>query len=190
MSDRRQGCVYYKSGQCTRYLRCLCEDQANEPPTTDGQCPASMQPFVTTRSFELVCYGCGVEFDLSKFMPVKNRDHVKPKGGLWTSPIDSEWGWKDWCESEEFGDLSVNFRLRFFGRVYVVDSMAAVEALPWRKAEWSDLLMWPDYEAISDVDAIHVTIEGERATRYEEPSLYGWDCETVWIMNPACISSW
>jgi len=151
----------------------------------------SLQPFATTRSFELVCYGCGVEFDLSKFENPRNRDHVKPAGGLWTSPIDSEWGWKDWCELNEWGDLSSHFCLRFTGRVYVIDSMRAAKQLPWRKPSWYSRFAWPDYEAIKGVDAIHMTVEGERATRYYgEPSFCGWDCETVWIMNPACVTPW
>lgn len=165
-------------------------DEGKVTMSNNATSPASMQPFVTTRSFELVCYGCGNELDLSKFESPKNRDHVKPSGGLWTSPIDSEWGWKDWCESEDWGDLGSHFRLRFTGRVYVIDSMDAAKQLPWRKPSWSSHVAWPDYEAIVGIDAIHMTVEGEQATRYDEPSLYGWDCETVWIMNPACISSW
>jgi hypothetical protein len=155
---------------------------------TLGDVYRTMQSFICTRSFDLVCYGCGNEFDLSKFESVKNRNHVKPSGGLWTSPIDSEWGWKDWCKSNEWGDLSSSFRLRFTGRVYVIDSMDAAKQLPWRKPSWSSHVAWPDYESIVGIDAIYMTLEGEEATRYDEPSLYGWDCETVWIMNPICVS--
>ena len=44
------------------------------------------------------------KFEKDKFELVKNRlDASKPKGGLWASRIDSPNGWKDWCESNEFG---------------------------------------------------------------------------------------
>lgn len=37
------------------------------------------------------------------FMEIKNQEmFVKPKGGLWASPIQSKFGWKDWCKSENF----------------------------------------------------------------------------------------
>jgi hypothetical protein len=41
-------------------------------------------------------YGAS-KFDLDKFVPVKNADFgwTKPDcGGLWGSPVDSEYGWK------------------------------------------------------------------------------------------------
>ena len=49
-------------------------------------------------------YGAN-KFDRSKFLPIINQDHdwTKPKsGGLWASSIDAKFGWKQWCESEDF----------------------------------------------------------------------------------------
>ena len=48
----------------------------------------------------------------------------------------------------------------------------------------------PDYEAmITDgVDAIYLTERGQRETSYSVPAnLYGYDCESVLVMNPDCI---
>ena len=43
------------------------------------------------------------EFLTSKFNPIKNRlDLGKPSGGLWASPVNSPFGWRDWCECESF----------------------------------------------------------------------------------------
>jgi len=46
-----------------------------------------------------------------------------------------------------------------------------------------------DFLAIakSGIDALWLTVRGERATRYTTPGLYGWDCECVLIMNPGCF---
>lgn len=52
---------------------------------------------------QLIHYGHS-DFNIAKFKPIKNDDYgwVKPNGGLWTSPLESNWGWKDWCISEGF----------------------------------------------------------------------------------------
>ena len=52
-----------------------------------------------------------VHFGATKYnpelvQPIKNENWAKPKGGLWTSPVNSEWGWKHWCEAESFRDCN------------------------------------------------------------------------------------
>lgn len=52
-------------------------------------------------------------------------------------------------------------------------------------------IYYPDFEAMirSGIDAIWLTPKGERETRFSHPkNLYGWDCESVLIMNPNGIS--
>ena len=40
---------------------------------------------------------------LHEIQPVKNeRFFSKPTGGLWASPVDEPFGWKEWCEREHF----------------------------------------------------------------------------------------
>lgn len=29
----------------------------------------------------------------------------KPKGGIWTSPVESKYGWDRWCQDENFGNI-------------------------------------------------------------------------------------
>jgi len=145
---------------------------------------------------ELVTYGCGKSFDIKKFQPVKNRMHIKPKGGLWASPINSEFGWKDWCKIESFGDLSYSFEFLFEGNVFVVDSLKDIESIPWIELNYypvikSPFTKFPDFEKILllGYDAVLLTRKGEQETRFSEPvCLYGWDCESVLIMNPSGIS--
>lgn len=145
---------------------------------------------IATKTMHLVSYGGNGEWDPSKFDPISNARFIKPKGGLWTSPIGSEWGWKDWCEAEGFGldQLKNAFEIDYTGRTLVIDSLADAAEMPWLLI--GNCLRCPDFEAIeaSGVDAIHLTVNGERETRLVmEHSLYGWDCETVLIMNPATI---
>jgi len=137
----------------------------------------------------LITYGCGKKFDRKKFNSIKNRMHVKPEGGLWASPINSTWGWKDWCESESYGDLSSNFEFEFEGNVFVINSLQDAMKMPWREVEGYRSIKYPDYEKMIELgyDAILLTENGQQETRYSEPSLYGWDCESVLVMNPSGV---
>jgi hypothetical protein len=142
---------------------------------------------------KLITYGCGKKFDHRKFKPIKNRMHVKPEGGLWASPVGAEYGWREWCEAENYGDLSCSFTFEFEGNVFVIDSLEDAARLPWVSIEIEGLpnipgfyLKYPDFEKMIELgyDAIYMTDSGQAATRFGNPSLYGWDCECVLIMNP------
>jgi len=51
---------------------------------------------------KLIHYGAR-EYNPDLVQPITNANTwCKPYGGLWTSPVDSKWGWKDWCKAEEF----------------------------------------------------------------------------------------
>ena len=51
---------------------------------------------------KLIHYGSD-SYNPDKFQPIRNRhSFVKPFGGLWTSPINSNWSWKHWCLSAEW----------------------------------------------------------------------------------------
>ena len=135
----------------------------------------------------LITYGNGEEFVPSKFMPVENIPFfVKPKGGLWASPVNAARGWSEWCKSEEFGDLSNNFTFVFDGNVFVIDSLRSATSMPWIGHNY---MKSPDFEKMIEqgYDAIYLTEEGQIKTRFSTPSLYGWDCECILIMNPECI---
>jgi len=94
---------------------------------------------------------------------------------MWTSPANSEYGWRDWCEDENWGrsdDDSV-YRLTVDGSVdiYVIDSH---DDLRFSKR-------YPDYESVfKEYDGIHLTREGQIDTRIgSEADLCGWDVECV-----------
>lgn len=137
----------------------------------------------------LVTYGCGDGYRSGKFQPIRNREFVRPNGGLWASPVGCDWGWRERCLAEEFGDLTTQFGFVFRGEVLRIDSFADAVAMPWQDSP-SPICNWPDYEVMQrvGVDAIHLTEDGQDATRFSRPSLYGWDCECVLIMNPKGIT--
>lgn len=134
----------------------------------------------------LVHYG-SEEFALSKFSPIANYAH-KPKGGLWASPVDSKHSWKDWCIGEQFGlsRLDISFEFIFDGNAFVIDGIKDCEKL--MMAEVMPNYRVIDFERMSQsYDAIYMTARGEGDTRYSDYHLYGWDCESVLVMNPNVI---
>jgi hypothetical protein len=121
-------------------------------------------------------------------MPIKNRNFVKPTGGLWASPVDSEFGWKEWNEQNQFRDCSQSFSLRLKenARLYVIDTLQDLESAPLLQYEYMTLI---DFEALAkDYDGIWLTFEGMAETRFSTPlDLYGWDCESVLLFNDECF---
>lgn len=140
----------------------------------------------------LIHYG-NYDFDDQKFEEVKNREWMKPKGGLWTSPITSKWGWKDWCNAENFRECNISnsfeVKLNENAKILIINSCYDLDKI--LKISFKlDLIGRKilDYEKLAQqYDAIHLTENGQRKTRYSINNLYGWDCETVFIMNKNCF---
>ena len=139
---------------------------------------------------QCIIYGCGRRFDRDKFDPVKNRG-VKPEGGLWASPLDSECGWRDWCISEDFNLPFPQDRFTFsvIGRVFTVDSVMDAVKLPWIHELGYGCLGIINFEMLIEIGfgAVWLTARGQEATRFSSPSLYGWDCESVLVLDPDCV---
>jgi hypothetical protein len=118
---------------------------------------------------------------------------VKPQGGLWTAPIGGcGTAWTDWCVSESYGTPDAPITLVVpdpAAVVYVVDTIDDLRALegayyqpgPGGFSTWPQL-SWKRMAA--DLDAVWLTDAGQWATRFSTPSLYGWDCETVFWLQP------
>jgi hypothetical protein len=126
---------------------------------------------------------------------IVNDNWTKPKGGLWTSPIDSKWGWKDWCKSEDFRecDESNSFRLIFNidAKILIIDSFKDLIKLPMCVFLCGSYQKeFPDFEFLAtQYDAIWLTEKGLNETHLSHPiNLYGWDCESVLILNPHCVT--
>lgn len=134
------------------------------------------------------------QYQPSKIKPIENGRWVKPKGGLWTSPINSNWGWKDWCEGENFRDCNEanSFKLKFKSdaKIMIIDSLKDLLDLPKCNIDYGDNYKkeYPNFELLATMcDAIWLTEKGQNETHLSYPiSLYGWDCESVLILNGEC----
>ncbi len=146
---------------------------------------------VRQETLYLITYGRGEKFCPEKFEAVTNKTFIKPSGGLWASPVDSKFGWADWCRQESFGDLTSSFEFSYTGNILIIDTVTDLEDMLWFKPEPLHWIEIPDFEAIREtgIDAIWLTESGQWATRLSDPrNLYGWDCESVLILNPKGIN--
>lgn len=136
-----------------------------------------------------VHYGSN-EFDICKFNEVINRPgFCKPRGGLWASPCTTKYGWRDFCLENDFNthkiSSSFSFKLKHGTKVYRIDSYNSLIKLPL-------LDTYPDFERLKqNYDAIWLTYKGlEETEQYLNLiNLYGWDCESLLILNKHCIKT-
>ncbi len=131
-------------------------------------------------------------FDRNRFMPIRNeRCFTKPRGGLWASPVDAEYGWKKWCDENEFRecnlDNSFTFTLSPEARVLYIGNIGDLDGLPQVKNEfsysgWCQL----DFEKLLEMgyDAVEISISADNRLYW---ALYGWDCDSIVILNPNVI---
>ena len=143
-------------------------------------------------------------FDSSKFVPIKNQTFIKPLGGFWASPVDSTYGWREWNDRSGFAKIveeeSFQFTLKENANVLHIYETNDLKDLPKETIPGFPILsdsispIYLDFEKIleSGVDAIELHLTEER--RYDNDflkglywSLYGWDCDSILIMNPDII---
>lgn len=128
---------------------------------------------------------------------IRNLDQfTKPSGGFWASRKGDPFGWKRWCEREDFRlnrlERSFEFVLKDFAKVAVLSNSKDLIPMPKLKDSWKphkdshDLFVdWCclDFEALSKIyDAIEIT--NIRELYWD---LYGWDCNSILIMNPDIV---
>ncbi len=151
-------------------------------------CPADQ-----VENLEVIHYGNN-SYDPSLVGSIINREWVKPDGGLWTSPVDVEYGWDMWCEQQHYADCRIDnsFRLKFNAgtKIAIINSFSHLFALPkiMVPRPFVGMKYYLDFELLAQhIDAIWLTDTGQWATRNTKPmNLYGWDCESILIMNPDC----
>ena len=140
-------------------------------------------------------------FDRKKFVPIQNQEcRNKPSGGFWGSPVDSEYGWKDWCKDNDFRECdeqnSFAFSLKSEANIYYIRTVDAANNLPRAQGRYGidDILSETPYSMIMGVDFEAMVRGGIDAILYEQSAcpplywkLYGWDCDSILVMNPEIV---
>lgn len=130
-----------------------------------------------------------------KFNRIQNGSFIKPKGGLWLSPYtkDNEYTsqWHYFLTNEmdinTKGMKGTIVRIKENARILVIDSLDDLKKI-FEKYELpldvSTFFRVLDFEKLAkDYDAILLTEKGQWLTRLSQPNLYGWDIESMLVMN-------
>ncbi len=138
------------------------------------------------------------QFDPLLNFPIKNEYcWVKPKGGLWASRKNASFGWKDWCAREEFRDCkdecSFEFVLRDESRIATISTLPQLRRLPSIENSRIASSYLIDFEKCVrlGIDAIELCWYGQEFENVASGDLYfelyGWDCDSIVVLNPDTI---
>lgn len=151
------------------------------------------------------------KIDPEKFEEVKNCFlRNKPKGGLWTSPENSKWGWKDFVMSENYQEKRylknmTLITLKPTAKIYIIKDIDSYLNCTLRNVMYEDQIselltkhQYIDFEQLSkEYDALWVTEEAieklgsiDLLGDFCLGPLNGWDVETVLLFNLDCIESY
>lgn len=131
------------------------------------------------------------EVDLNNY---KSTYLNKPIDGLWASPVNSKWGWKDWCESENWNTESLNkhfmFTLSPNSKIYVINTLRDLTKISTIKNQYGTLII--DFKKLiaNNYDGIYVTLNAVSKLRYAGAKIEGlssWDCESICVFNKNII---
>jgi len=160
------------------------------------------------KDFGKVAYFSDKAFDKKLIAPIENRHWNKPNGGLWVSPLleDNVSEWSKWTQEEAFSYNSVSdafiqeINFHEDSKVLMIDSREdfnkIIEIYGIDNAPYGISSKVFDFEKMSkDWDVVWLTDSGQWETRYDEddriagPNLYGWDLESMLVLNKNCIIS-
>jgi len=143
----------------------------------------------TMNRMEYIHYG-SKKFTPKLFHPITNYS-VKPDGGLWASPVNAKYGWKEFCTREGFRveklRTSFKFTLAENANILRLTSAAQLNELPKapNNIDKEYAAVFLDFEKLmaDGVDAIQVNITGDGLYN----KLNGWDCDSILILNKNII---
>lgn len=132
------------------------------------------------------------KFDIDKFVAPKSRHYLnKPRGGLWASRIDAKYGWKQWNSESGFTtcreDNAFMFKISESANVLYINYVEDIYKLPDQNTDLDlTCIKTVNFEQLmSDgIDAIELNISNDWGL-YD--ALYGWDCDSILILNPNII---
>jgi hypothetical protein len=147
---------------------------------------------------EYIHYGHD-SFRSELFVPIRNHEmFTKPHGGLWASAVNAPFGWKEWTERENFRKgsytCSFRFRLKDEAKVCHIYRIRDLKGLPQVDNEFNLTWCMLDFEKMLsdgwDAIELHLSEEDMTGVGFLEGlywQLYGWDCDSILVMNPDVI---
>lgn len=153
-----------------------------------------------------ITYGKGNSFDKEKLPKVEDLEiELSPinkiQKTLWGSPIDANYGWKDWCESESFNTNkllnSFQWTLKPEAKVLYIedlqdifDKVPFIEAPLFKGSSWKSTFV--DFKKIiSEYDAMEISMDngylGHMFVDKREECFNSWDCDSIMVFNREMI---
>lgn len=134
------------------------------------------------------------------FNPVQNGLNLnKPCGGLWASPVGSEWSWHGFCKRNDLlrGRLGLSFEFELSQNARVLEltpdnvwDLPVDEKSPFKRCPPEERNFLAMVEAI-DFEALAREYDVLVCSLTENPGLYwllyGWDCDCILVLNPEVI---
>lgn len=146
---------------------------------------------------EYIHYG-SPKFSPEAFEPISQLPWWnKPEGGLWASPVEAKFGWKQWNESSRFqkcsDDCAFRFHLNQNAIVIHIKSIDDLKVLAQKgHAYKTNGRFFFEFKKMMKrgVDAIELHLSDDQPCTFEDSlywALYGWDCDSIIVLNPAVI---
>ena len=133
---------------------------------------------------------------------------MKPKSALWGSPIDAEFGWREWCEAENYipGKRHMSFdeyfktyftwTLKDDSKIYTISDMNDIQKLAYyigiihRSDKFFNYYIL-DYKMAYDmgytaIELCNPTL-GHRFFNDLELLFNSWDCESIVVLDPSKV---
>lgn len=146
------------------------------------------------------------KFD-KKRVTCKRPSHLgsKPNYGLWASPLDTNWGWKDWCDNEGYMECTEenSFMFSLTSTAKILNIFTEDDIMPYisRSEQWAVLSDWrthiygsaPKTSVIDTIDWDKIVSDGYDAVElYNSIDLHytvfnSWDCDSIVILNPDIV---
>lgn len=151
-------------------------------------------------------YG-STKFDPTHGFPIRNaNDWSKPIGGLWASRVDASYGWKHWCEGEDYcrceKSNSFEFTMKDPSKVAVIRNKTDLLKLPTVVSDYllkrsedlgTDIPLFINFEEClrRGIDAIELCWFGDEYGGQRGDNMnyimIGWDCDSIVVLNPEAV---
>ena len=142
--------------------------------------------------FDKKYFNCNDVISLNPFDPIN-----KPRYGFWASPIDAEFGWKDFCEQNQMEDMmggvKFTFKLSKDAKIFNIKDLDDIERLPYTSSTEIAFAesVFVDFDELKrrGYDGVELFDSGigHYFANKKELCFNAWDCESIVIWNPDII---
>lgn len=151
-----------------------------------------------------ITYGFVIEDTKNIVTDLNGRGSInKPKKALWGSPVDAEFGWREWCESEDwwpggepdYFDKSFKWTLKEGSKILTINKVSDLDTIDkqgyFKHHGFFDIEL--DFKKILDdgYSAVELVMEdqyiGHMGISDLEMSFNSWDCQSIVVLDSETV---